>query len=234
MIKPADNEFMERFKSMESRIEALETQTTPQLIDWYDFQLSDFSMTTTDILVYDGDAERFFNPGDKLRVKVGGSYEYYYVYRVDNSNIYIDAGNVNTLTPSNLSSATELGLSKVSSPSGFPDFFTFDIDLSAGAINITGSVQFTMKGRAVIVTGNVAIFSFQTDDKIIATIPLESDTTIATYGVATVAGAGVDEPCRIEPSTSDDEIRIERLDNSNFPSSGSGFLTFSHIYKNKY
>ena len=99
------------------------------------------------------DATATFQKGDRVRLKQGGSYKYFNVIAVTTSTITLYAGDDYSLTAT---SVTNLGFSRLVSPSGFPFVFQYTPTLTAtGSMTVTKNVSTGIVDVYFFIIGNV-------------------------------------------------------------------------------
>lgn len=95
-------------------------------------------------------ADEFFNIGDKLRLKQGGDYKYFYVVGSNANTILVTAGDDYTLAAADI---TNMALSRVANPSGHPQIFQFSPDDRTVGLGVSvfggGNGWFYMVGTIV-------------------------------------------------------------------------------------
>lgn len=149
------------------------------------------------------DATTKYSPGDRIRLKQGGNYKYFYVISVTSTLITITGGSDYTLTNSSI---TDNYYSKVATPVGFPQYFNWTPTYSAGTLNVTMQTQiakFSITGRTVhidLYATSTGSTSGTQHPRIYVTVPVDSAIT-SDYadGGAFVTAGTYQETGRIRP-----------------------------------
>lgn len=124
--------------------------------DWQNSYLNPTKFTYSSAVLINCayDPRTQFTVGDKIRIKQGGSYLYFYVVSLSASQIGITGGTSYTFANSTI---TEIGLSKTATPVGFPEKMTYTptVTLGSGTINVeqVKTFYFWMVGNTVYVNG---------------------------------------------------------------------------------
>ena len=148
---PLNNTLAQKIGDLDSRLKALEYARQPYISDWRGISepataavngLTTFTSTT-----YDATAN--FSIGDKIRLKQGGAYEYFYVSAVAANTVTFNAGSDYATTAA---AVTDLAVSKVLTPSGHPVLFNYTSVLTTdGPKTITAqgnlTARFSLVGR---------------------------------------------------------------------------------------
>lgn len=105
------------------------------------------SYSAADRLVMYGDATVKYETGDKLRLKQGAGYKYFYVtgtyYNgVDSSYVYVNGGTDYTVANS---AVTDVYVSKAETPQDFPNLFNFTSTIT-GATSVSQACRFQLCG----------------------------------------------------------------------------------------
>lgn len=138
------------------------------------------------------DATTRYSIGDKIRLKQGGAYKYFYVEAVTATTLTLNGGNGNTIANSDI---TDFYYSKVQTPVGFPDWFTNEPVISGDTITITvttwNTKRFKLEGRMVTYIVAVLYSTSGSDSAgIYITLPI-APANNGTAKIFSVTGSGV-------------------------------------------
>lgn len=90
------------------------------------------------------DATTKYAVGDRVRLKQGGSYKYYYIITVAATLLTVTGGSDYTVANSAI---TDIGVSKAVNPLGFPGAFNWSPTFTGFSANPSGVHRFTVVGR---------------------------------------------------------------------------------------
>lgn len=91
------------------------------------------------------DATTYYSVGDRIRLKQGGSYKYFYIVGVASTTLTITGGSDYTLTNADI---TDVEVSKEVAPLGFPVAFAYTPSWSGFSVNPSGGViRFSLVGN---------------------------------------------------------------------------------------
>lgn len=101
-------------------------------------------------LTVPSDATTYYEVGDKIRLKQGGGYKYFYIVGVAATTLTITGGSDYTLTNAAI---TDYEISKNESPIGFPAAFNYAPTFTGFSVNPSGPVcRFFIRGRSCFVS----------------------------------------------------------------------------------
>lgn len=165
VLNPIEDTFLKEIMNTRRRLSSIERARQPYVGDWNDFNVSDFSYQSNNILNVNTDmpVDQFFKVGDKFRINQSG-YKYFYIIALDTTNnrIQISGGDDYTFTNA---AFTEVSNSRLTNPSGHPLVFDFSTSMtvytfvaswnndSARFTGGTGSKsgKFSMMGNLVVI-----------------------------------------------------------------------------------
>lgn len=183
------------------------------------------------------DAEAKYSIGDKIRLKQGGNYKYFYVSGYSGTTqIYVTGGSNYSLTNAAI---TDYYYSKASNPVGFPQYFdwtpTYSGSNSLTFTNITKNrARFSITGRTVHVTVDVQGTTGGTaSDEILVYTPITPANTNSqgkTYGAAAInPGSGTWQIGKVRAH--DNWLKFMQADNSNFSTGNVIYIQTSFSYE---
>jgi hypothetical protein len=155
-LRPINNTLVDELLSLKTRLNQLERARQPYVSDWQEITEPStgavsgvVTFTNTGFVARD-----YFSIGDKIRLKQGGAYKYFYVIIVSiygSANaITVNGGDDYTLTATAI---TDLAFSKASNPTGHPIGFRYTPTVTAdGAMTVSANADvsyFYMIGRSV-------------------------------------------------------------------------------------
>ncbi len=170
-----------------------------------------------------GDLTGKYQKGDKIRLKQGGGYKYFYITAVSHASgtttVTVTGGNNYSLVNNTI---TDNFYSKAENPQGFPSFFTYTPTVTAtgGSLgSYTSNGLFNIKGGVATVVFGVNITNAGTgSDSINVSLPLSVNSS---YTFCGCGGLNLNDGCvwggSYMTSTS---IRIKKLNNT-FPGVGT-------------
>lgn len=127
----------------------------PLSFDWVEMAQFTATGATSGLITFSDTtlvASEFFQIGDRIRFKQGGSYKYFVVISISSNTITVFGGSDYAVTAA---SVTNLAMSRIPNPSGAPTMFNFDGDVTAlvgGATYTAGDETFLFK-----LDGNICI-----------------------------------------------------------------------------
>jgi hypothetical protein len=160
--------------------------------------LETWSYASATTITVPSNATTKYSVGDKIRLKQGGGYKYFYVTGVADTLLTVSGGSDYTVANSVI---TDNDFSKLSSPVGFPGYFetglpTFTgIDDGSGGAPTKKASRFTMNGRMVQVFLSISGYKVTTDNQVLfinSPYPVTSSNMadgIIALGTGIVAGA---------------------------------------------
>ncbi len=118
---------------------------TPGVVDGWNSAGETWTYASSTTITVPSDATTKYSPGDKIRLKQGGSYEYFYITGVTSTVLTVTGGSDYSVANATI---TDNYYSKADTPVGFPQWFNWTPTYSA-----SGSMTYTS------VTTDVAKFS---------------------------------------------------------------------------
>lgn len=191
--------FLNNIKGLENRLENLERQTQPQIIDWYSLipsaisRISNYKIRVADL------PRELFSVGDKIRLKQTGDsdFRYFYVSKtIDVSSgifdIELGYGRPEYLTGSDsfvdALAITEIAVSKAVSPSGMGGTLFFDTTFknpAGGTLSTTSKLtQYSLNGNVFFMNISAAFSATVTAAYIKFNIPIDIDLTYSAGGAS--------------------------------------------------
>jgi len=166
--------------------------------------------SATTITVPSG-AASLYQKGDKLRLKQGGGYKYYYIVGVADTVLTVTGGSDFTVANSAI---TDIAISRASNPFGFPHWFNWTPTFTGFSTNPTGVHRFSVIGdQCTVIIRHVGIgTSNATGFTVLAPIPCATVTnlTISTGVLATDNNATLTSPSMIVISSAGTSFVMEK------------------------
>lgn len=91
-------------------------------------------------------AASLYQKGDKLRLKQGAGYKYYYIITVANALLTVTGGSNYTVASAAI---TDIAISRASNPFGLPGYFTFTSTVTGFSDTNTAAMRFTISGSVI-------------------------------------------------------------------------------------
>jgi len=187
-INPVDTSLADKLKDLEARIDATQKTRQPYLGDWYEFNTSLFTYVSDNIVDVDDSIVLLdvFQIGDKVRVTQDGGYKYFYIIKLTTSTNQITLNGGDDYTFDNSAFST-FGISKVTSPSGFPLEINFTPDVAfTGGTGISTTVRdavYSMQGNLVYLSYWVTCTYSTKPNGINIDLPFAQGTTYNIQGI---------------------------------------------------
>lgn len=115
-----------------------------------------WTTASTTTITVPTDATTKYSIGDKIRLKQGGAYKYFYIVGVAATTLTITGGSSYTLT--HPAAITDNYYSKVSTPVGFPQWLAYSPTVGGFAVNPTATYRFCLNGRLCTVVCNITAY----------------------------------------------------------------------------
>lgn len=134
-------------------------QYLPTSEDWIEIPISCTGESVAQIATFTGnfDAVTVFNIGDKVRLKQGGAYKYFYVINKSGAYAALNGGSDYAVTTAAI---TNFAYSRLVNPTGFPPFFNYlpIVSESTGFLNRTTITPTAMVARYSMIGRMVQLF----------------------------------------------------------------------------
>lgn len=193
-LYPNNNILARKLSQMDSQISRISLARQPYQSDWYEVSY-EATATAAGVITFSDTSfvpNNMFNVGDKIRLKQGGAYKYFYVIKTSATSIKVFAGVDYSTTAA---AVTNLALSRISNPVGHPGYFLFASTLQCESpMTVT---QGTLE-TAFFLQGNICFFRLNRygyviggtpDYNLVEDLPIECDYWVAPqvvgYGGAT-------------------------------------------------
>lgn len=164
------------------------------------------------------DATAKYSIGDKVRLKQGGGYKYFYIINVASTMLTITGGSDYTLTNASI---TDNDVSKVSTQVGFPQWFSYTPSYTGFSSNPTGGVnRFKISENTVTVMRRTGTAGTSNGVTFLITAPVTSANTTTDFwtgGMAFVSDNSSNQgsPGRVYVQANTNTITLEKAFNSN-------------------
>lgn len=140
----------------QTKIRSLQT-TMPNADGWM-LVLDTWTYASVTTITVPSGAALLYAVGDKIRLKQGAGYKYFYVIVVADTLLTVTGGSDYTVaTPTAI---TDVYYSHATSPVGFPNIFSFTPVITAGSgtfTTVVGSITFSIVGKLVGMTISISI-----------------------------------------------------------------------------
>ncbi len=167
-LNPLNNTLAATLSDLKRRISSLENVRQPYISAWTEITTT-ATGDSSGVITTNDDIVNRLSVGDKIRLKQGGNYKYFYVIGLAGSSsigptgdeswqsfITLDAGSDYALTTA---AVTDLASSKAANPLGHPVLFNYTISSSTVSAlvmsigSISGNAKYWMQGNIVYYTG---------------------------------------------------------------------------------
>jgi hypothetical protein len=182
-VNPVDPSFINKVKEIDKRQYEQQTARQPYVGDWFELNDSDYSINTAssgypnlgilDCSNYDPRTRHTL--GDRMRLKQGGAYAYFFITDMSSNTISV-TGDISAVLSA--TTPTNMAVSKVAAPLGFPSTLTVRVAVSPSAgttLSIsTLDVEMYMIGSVVrFIKQMSATVSVATSNVIYVKLPVE-------------------------------------------------------------
>lgn len=155
-LNPPDIRYLRMLKDLQEKQYQQQTARQPYIGGWQELNDADYSAGSITsepnrgVLTVTGyNPKQRFSIGDKIRLKQGGDYKYFYITDITSSTIVVVGDESSALTAT---AVTDVAISNLNKPVGFPDTLSVTVDLSFGGtwdLGDTISTEVFMQGSLV-------------------------------------------------------------------------------------
>lgn len=170
-----DTRLINRIANLEKRLNEYTSSSQPPTSDWSICPVRFEYTSSTRMTALSGDPSQFIQIGDKIRYKQGGGFKYGYVYKATSTYIDIASGSDYSIANAPI---TDVGISAVSTPDGFPGVFNYDANYRvSGGGSLTGTEEsiFSVQGNIVRVELNATFMTFASAGQAWLDLPIPAE-----------------------------------------------------------
>ena len=190
-LYPTNDTLAKKLSELETKINSVSLSRQPYIADWIDVTepstgAVNGTITFTDTNV---DATKIFSKGDRIRLKQGGAYKYFYVIGTSSNTAIVNAGDDYTLAATGI---TDFAYSRFPNPSSFPSTFAYTpvIEESSDGTNwtlVAGpplnlDFKYNIIGNVVFISLDIVTL-FTAHHWVRVNTPFTNPNTPYTYGV---------------------------------------------------